>query len=109
LNPVDSLSNIFDYSFASHQFGMNYNYRGQSDDLALGLSANPAYLSGNSTTLNTSISRTNFFLAPILRYTHRYSRTKNIQVNYISRAGEPTFSQLQPVRDVSDPQRPVVG
>lgn len=109
LRPVDSLSNIFDYSFASHQLGMNYSYRSQSNELAVGLTANPAYLSGNSATLNTAISRTNFFLAPIFRYTHRYSRTKNIQLNYLSRASEPTFSQLQPVRDVSDPQRPIVG
>src|SRR5690606_7262684 len=42
-------------------------------------------------------------------YTHTYSRTRNIQVTYISRASEPTFFQLQPVRDASDPQRPVVG
>lgn len=107
--PVDSLSNIFDYSFSSHQLGMNYSYRSQSNELAVGLTANPAYLSGSSATLNTTISRTNFFIAPIFRYTHRYSRTKNIQLNYMSRASEPTFSQLQPVRDVSDPQRQIVG
>ena len=107
--PIDSLSNIFDYSFASHQLGMNYSYRSQNDDLSAGFTANPAYLSGSSSTLNTTISRTNFFLAPIFRYTHRYSRTRNIQLNYMSRASEPTFTQLQPVRDVSDPQRQVVG
>ncbi len=109
LSPVDSLSNIFDYSFASHQAGINYNYRTEKDELTLGFTANPTYLSGQSATLNTTISRNNLFLAPILRYTHRYSRTRNVQLNYMSRASEPTFSQLQPVRDVSDPQRQIVG
>lgn len=106
---VDSLSNLFNYGFASHQFGANYNYRGANDEFALGLTGNPTHLSGSSSTLNTTTSRSNFFLAPILRYTHRFSRTRNVQVNYMSRASEPTFSQLQPVRDVSDPQRQVVG
>ncbi len=105
---IDSLSNMFDYSFISHQVGANYSYRSPNDELALGLTANPATLSGNST-IGPPVSRTNFYLAPILRYTHRFSRTKNIQANYTSRASEPTFTQLQPVRDVSDPQRQVVG
>jgi hypothetical protein len=108
-SPVDSLSNIFDYSFASHQAGVNYSYRNQSDEFAVGFTVNPTSLSGRSTGTNTRVSRNNLFLAPILRYTHRYSRTRNIQLNYLSRASEPTFSQLQPVRDLSDPQRQVIG
>jgi len=109
LTRIDSLSNIFDYSFTSHQVGINYAYKTLKNDLSLGLSANPTYLSGSSVTLKTNIHRSNFYLAPILRYTHTYSRTRNIQITYASRASEPTFSQLQPVRDVSDPQRPIVG
>lgn len=106
---IDSLSNAFDYSFASHQLGINYAYKTPADELSVGFTANPAYLSGQSDAPKTTISRSNFFLAPILRYTHTYSRTRNIQVTYTSRASEPTFMQLQPVRDESDPQRPVVG
>lgn len=109
LSRIDSLSNTFDYSFSSHQVGVNYTHKVQANELTIGISANPALLSGSSPTLKTDIHRSSFYLAPILRYTHTYSRTKNMQVNYMSRAGEPTFSQLQPVRDVSDPQRPVVG
>lgn len=106
---IDSLSNAFNYSFASHQFGINYAYKSPADELSVGVTANPAQLSGNSAEPAITISRANFFLAPILRYTHTYSRTRNIQVTYTSRASEPTFFQLQPVRDASDPQRPVVG
>ncbi|WP_257656827.1 TonB-dependent receptor [Parapedobacter lycopersici] len=109
LERIDSLSNAFNYSFASHQFGVNYAYKASADELSLGVTANPAQLSGNSADPEITISRANFFLAPIFRYTHTYSRTKNLQVTYTSRAGEPTFFQLQPVRDASDPQRPVVG
>lgn len=106
---IDSLSNIFDYSFLSLQFGINYAYKTATDELSLGLTANPANLSGNSSMPETTISRSNFYIAPILRYTHTYSRTKNIQVTYSSRASEPTFLQMQPARDASDPQRSIVG
>lgn len=77
--------------------------------MAIGVTANPANLTGNSISLAAPVSRYNFYLAPILRYTHRFSRTKNLQVNYTSRASEPTFTQLQPVRDISDPQRQLIG
>jgi hypothetical protein len=109
LQKIDSLSNVFQYSFTSHQLGLNYNYRNQNNELSLGVSANPTELSGNSVTLNTKIQRSNFYLAPILSYTYRYSRTKALMVRYFSRAVEPQFAQLQPVRDVSNPQRPIVG
>ena len=109
LQPIDSLSNIFDYSFVSHRLGMNYNYRDKNSELSLGLTANPTHLSGSSATLNTSINRSNFFLAPIARYQYRFGGTKTITFNYYGSAAEPQFSQLQPVRDVSNPQRAIVG
>lgn len=106
---IDSLSNVFDYSFVSHRLGLNYNYRDKNSELSLGLTANPTYLSGSSATLKTSISRSNFFFAPIARYQYRFGGTKSIRVNYYGSAAEPQFAQLQPVRDVSNPQRPIVG
>jgi hypothetical protein len=107
--PIDSLSNIFDYSFVSHRLGLNYNYRDKNSELSLGLTANPTHLSGTSATLKTSINRSNFFLAPIARYQYRFGGTKTITFNYYGSAAEPQFAQLQPVRDVSNPQRPIVG
>lgn len=109
LRPIDSLSNIFDYSFVSHRLGMNYNYKDKNSELSLGLTANPTHLSGSSATLNTNINRSNFFLAPIARYQYRFGGTKTITFNYFGSAAEPQFAQLQPVRDVSNPQRPIVG
>jgi hypothetical protein len=109
LHQIDTLSSVLQYSFISHQIGLNYNFRNQNNELSIGITANPTILSGNSATLHTTINRTNFYFAPILRYTYRYSRTKALLINYFGRATEPQFSQLQPVRDVSNPQRPIVG
>jgi hypothetical protein len=109
LVPIDSLSNVFDYTFVSHRLGLNYNYKNKNSELSLGLTANPTHLSGKSATLQTDINRSNFFLAPIARYQYRFGGTKTITFNYFGSAAEPQFSQLQPVRDVSNPQRPIVG
>lgn len=109
MKAIDSLSNVFNYTFYSHQTGVNYNYRDTKNEFSVGLTGHPTYLRGNSPSLNTTISRTNFYVAPIFRYQYRYSRTKSLSVNYRSSASEPQFAQLQPVRDVSNPQRPIVG
>ncbi len=109
LQQIDSLSRIFNYSFAQHRIGLNYNYRTQKNQLSLGLTATPTFLIGQNESLNTHIDRKNFYLTPILRYVYSYSRTKTIQVQYNGQAREPQFAQLQPVRDVTNPQRPVVG
>ncbi len=109
LQAIDSLSNVFQYSFVSQRIGLNYNFRDKNNDLSLGLTANPTHLSGNSVSLNTTINRSNFFLAPIARYQYRFGGTKSLTVNYYGSAAEPQFAQLQPVRDVSNPQRPIVG
>ncbi|MEJ7692747.1 TonB-dependent receptor [Daejeonella sp.] len=109
LQPIDSLSNIFDYSFTSHRLGLNYNYRDKNSELSLGLTANPTHLNGSSATLNTTINRSNFFFAPIARYQYRFGGTKSITFHYYGSAAEPQFAQLQPVRDLSNPQRPIVG
>ncbi len=109
LVPIDSLSNIYNTSFITQTIGLNYNYRNQNNELQIGVQALPTLLRGTSETLNTEINRSNFNVAPIFRYTYRYSRTRTIQANYNGRAVEPNFNQLQPVRDVTDPQRPIVG
>ena len=109
LQKIDSLSNVFQYNFLSQQFGLNYNYKTKNNEFSLGLRANPTSLSGNSESLNTRINRTNLFFSPIARYQYKYSQTKSVSIHYYGFANEPQFSQLQPVRDISNPQRPVVG
>jgi hypothetical protein len=109
LKQIDSLSNIFEYSATQNRIGLNYNYRTTDNELRIGLTGISALLAGNSASLHTTIRRSQFYLAPILSYTYRYSRTRALTINYNANAREPQFAQLQPVRDVSNPQRPVVG
>lgn len=109
---IDSLSNIYDYSFIQSRIALNYRY-GMSNlskvRFSVGITAVPALLSGTKVSLGTTTNRSSFNLIPIARFEYLWSRQHKIQLNYSGNAIEPTFDQIQPVRDVSSPQNPIVG
>ncbi|RZL47648.1 MAG: TonB-dependent receptor [Pedobacter sp.] len=109
---IDSLSNIYDYSFTQTRLALNYRYgvtNASKVKFSLGLTAVPAVLSGTKASLGTSTHRTSFNLIPIARFQYLWSRQHSMQINYSGNATEPSFDQIQPVRDVSNPQNPIVG
>jgi hypothetical protein len=109
---VDSLSNIYDYSFTQARIALNYRY-GLSNTsrvrFSLGVTGVPAVLSGTKVSLGTTTNRNSFNLIPIARFQYQFSKTHSLQANYSGNAKEPTFDQIQPVRDVSNPQNTIVG
>ncbi len=109
---IDSLSNIYDYSFTQARLALNYRYgisNASKVRFSLGLTAVPAVLSGTKVSLGTTTHRNSFNLIPIARFQYLWSKQHSMQINYSGNATEPTFDQIQPVRDVSNPQNPVVG
>ncbi|RYF25806.1 MAG: TonB-dependent receptor [Flavobacteriales bacterium] len=109
---VDSLSNIYDYSFTQARLALNYRYGlGNTSKVrfSVGLTGVPAVLSGTKVSLGTSTQRNSFNLIPIARFQYQFSKTHSVQLNYSGNANEPTFDQIQPVRDVSNPQNTIVG
>lgn len=105
------LSNIYDYKFSTSNINVNYRYRTEKLNYSIGASAQPSLLKGNTIIegepLSFSRKSTNF--APIARFEYRFSRTKRLSLNYSGRPNEPSYSQLQPVTDISNPQFPVIG
>ncbi|GAB1463777.1 outer membrane beta-barrel protein [Pedobacter sp.] len=109
---VDALSNIYDYSFTQARIALNYRYGLANTSkvrFSLGVTGVPAVLSGTKVSLGTTTHRNSFNLIPIARFQYQFSRTHSLQVNYSGNAKEPTFDQIQPVRDVSNPQNTIVG
>jgi hypothetical protein len=109
---VDSLSNIFDYSFTQARIAVNYRYgtdRSSKVKFSLGITGVPAVLSGTKVSLNTSTRRSSFNLIPIARFQYLWSKQHSLQLNYNGNAVEPTFDQIQPVRDVSNLNNTIVG
>jgi len=109
---IDSLSNIYDYSFTQGRIALNYRYGLNNTSkirFSLGVTAVPGLLSGTKLSLGTSTSRSSFNVIPIARFDYLWSRQQKFSVNYSGNAVEPTFDQIQPVRDVTNPQNPIVG
>ena len=109
---VDSLSNIYDYSFTQARLALNYRYglgNASKFRFSVGITGVPAVLSGTKVSLGTTTHRNSFNLIPIARFQYQFSKTHNLQLNYSGNATEPTFDQIQPVRDVSNPQNTIVG
>lgn len=109
---IDSLSNIYDYSFTQGRIALNYRY-GLSNmskvRFSLGITAIPSLLSGTKVSLGTTTNRSSFNMVPIARFEYLLSRVHKMSINYSGNAIEPTFDQIQPVRDVTNPQNPIVG
>ncbi|WP_051189345.1 outer membrane beta-barrel protein [Daejeonella oryzae] len=105
----ESLSKIFNYSFAEQRYALNYRYLKGKYNVSLGLTAVPAVLSGFSETLNTSTQRSSFNIIPIARAEYKWSRQKRFNINYTGSPQEPTFDQIQDVPDVSNPQNIIYG
>jgi uncharacterized membrane protein YgcG len=109
---IDSLSNIYNYSFTQGRIALNYRYGvGPLSKVrfSVGITAVPTLLSGTKVSLGTTTNRNSFNLIPIARFEYLWSRQEKVAINYSGNAVEPSFDQIQPVRDVSNPQNPVVG
>lgn len=109
--PNPSLSNQYDYSFNTHRAGITYRYRTEKINYSLGGAVQPTFLNGHTSIggEDLSFSRRGFYFVPIARFEYTMSRTRSFNINYRGNANEPSFSQLQPVTDVSNPQMPITG
>jgi len=109
---IDSLSNIYAYSFTQGRFAVNFRYGLSSMSkfrFSLGVTAVPAVLSGTKVSLGTTTNRRSLNTIPIARFEYLWSRQHKISFNYSGNAQEPSFDQIQPVRDVTNPQNPIIG
>jgi hypothetical protein len=108
---IDSLSNIYNYSFLQLRNSLNFRYGTNTSlvNFSLGLTGVNTKLSGTKASLGTSIDQAYFKLIPLANFQLRFSRQHTLSARYSGQASEPSFDQIQPVRDVSNPQNPVVG
>ncbi len=104
------LSNDYENNYYSNRMGISLRTTMKKYNYTLGISLQPVDLQGKSLTKDSSyntISRVNIF--PIARMVYNFSRTKSLNFSYSGNATQPTFSQLQPVQDYSNPQSVTAG
>ncbi|MDR2921126.1 MAG: outer membrane beta-barrel protein [Tannerella sp.] len=82
-----------------------YNY-------TIGFNVDPSYsrtetFIGDETLYSQSRNVTNF--SPMAQLNYRFDKRTNLRIDYDGRTSQPSMSQLQPVRDVSNPLNTIVG
>jgi hypothetical protein len=104
-----ALSNLYNYTFTTNKFGLNYRFIQKKYNYTLGVAAQPAVLDGNSPSTGANTHVSTFNIIPTARFVYNFSRSRNFTVNYNGSSSTPSFSQLQPVTDFSNALYPVQG
>lgn len=110
LNPTidPDLSNDYAYSFMTNRIGLNYRVRQDKFNYTLGMGVQPSVLKGESLTTGT-IKNNAVNIYPSARFQYKFSRTKEFNINYNGRSNQPSYNQLQPVVNNSNPQFVTIG
>ncbi|MEY2587134.1 MAG: hypothetical protein RLY11_983 [Bacteroidota bacterium] len=111
-NPVFSnlLSNAYETDFIRQRMGANIRTIRKKYNYTFGASTQPINQRGYSITKDsayTPIKRLN--LLPSANFAYNFTRNKTLRFFYNGNANQPSFSQLQPVKDVSNPQYQTQG
>ncbi|MDB5157966.1 MAG: hypothetical protein JWR50_2673 [Mucilaginibacter sp.] len=107
------LSNIYNFSITQSRYTVNYRLDGKKVNMSIGATAINYNLAGtkvnNSISQNVSSSRSNFKVIPSFRFSYSWSRTERIELNYNGNNIDPSFDQIQPFTDRSNPLNVIVG
>ena len=104
--PIDSLTNVYQYSFSEARIALNYRLNKEKYNLSLGVTAIPTLLEGSRQGIATEIRQSSFNLIPIFRYQYVWSRQERLTIIYSGTPTEPTFNEIQPYTDLTNPQNP---
>jgi hypothetical protein len=107
--PIDSLTNVYHYSFTEARIALNYRLNKTNYNLSLGVTAIPTLLQGARQGYTGSVDHSDFTLIPIFRYQYSWSRQEKFSIYYTGTPTEPSFNELQPYTDLTNPQNPVIG
>ncbi|MGN0211410.1 MAG: outer membrane beta-barrel protein [Muribaculaceae bacterium] len=107
----DDLSSRFRNDLFTQEFQLGFKQVRKTYNLDAGVSLNSSMMKSDDL-LNPArniLPRWTWHLAPYARVRMKFSKTRNLAIDYRSRYNEPSITQLQPVADVSNPLRIVVG
>lgn len=99
-----TLSNVYHSEYVSHSFGTSYRYQEVKWNFNAGISYQYAQLDGtqlfpNAYTIGKSFSS----ILPNAQFQYKFSKKKNLRINYRSSNKAPSISQLQNVINNTNP------
>ena len=99
-----SLSNKYTTDYTIQKAGLNYLINTAKTNLNIGTDLQQATLSSNGVYPTAfTLSKTMANLLPSAMLNYKFSRTKNLNINYRAATRIPSVSQLQDVVDISNP------
>lgn len=105
------LSNSFRNDFMNQDIRIGFQQVKSTYNLNVGLTFAPSR-SSSKDLINSARdipTRWVWNVAPFLRYRYKMSKSRSLHLMYNGRTSQPSMSQLQPVADMSDPLRIVIG
>lgn len=108
-----NLDNLFNYNITEYRSSLNYRYTGTKFTLLLGIQAIPIALNGTKLNAgvgqNVETNQSYLMFAPRLTLNYAWSRTERLDVTLNTTTNEPSFNQIQPFVDRTDPLNIVIG
>ena len=107
----ERLSNDFRNKFFNQDFQIGYQKVTKEYNLNVGFSVTSA-MSKSTDLINSERSipsRWAWAVAPFARFRYKFTKTRNIAIDYRMRSSQPSIAQLQPVADESNPLNIVIG
>lgn len=99
-----ALSNKYNNIYQTQKGGLSYKYQKEKLNLSFGVDAQQSTLSGQQTfPFEFKVNRNFQNILPNARLNYKFSKAKNLRINYRSSTNIPSISQLQNVVDISNP------
>lgn len=106
---VDTLSNIYNNDYTTNRFGVNFRTTQKKYNYTIGVAVQPATIKSNSATTKRNYSQNLINYYPVVRFAYNFSRSRSFNINYNGSTSQPSYQQLQPVYDYSNPQYITIG
>ncbi len=103
LNPL--LTNDFENTYGYLLGGIRFRTQTKKFNYSVGASWQQASLEGKikSGNKDSVLKQTFYNIIPNARFQYSFTRYRSVVMNYMTNTNQPVASQLQPVRDISDP------
>jgi hypothetical protein len=96
-------TNLFENLNESSRLGTNFRVVKKKYNYQFGVAAQRTLLQSNNLSKNSIIEQSSTNLFPTASFNYRFARSKNFRFDYRGRTNQPGVTQLQPIRDVSNP------
>ncbi len=104
-----TLTNSFANTYVANRLVLNYLVRTDKMNLNFGAGIQLGKLSSLNETKDSTLTHSFTNLYPTVNFNYRFTKTKNLRINYSGRTTQPTVQQLEPVTDNSDPLNIKIG